>query len=310
MNRTICLTLLTLGGLILTVTSYEAEQSTKAPITGIQEVANNLYMLGNSDPSDQSSWTGGNTAIFVAESGVVLVDTKLPGYGSDILDYVRGVTDKPVTTIINTHTHFDHTGSNTEFPDAVEVITHENTAAQMARANCEPVTNCDAFKGDNSKYLPKRTFQVRTSLLSGDDQIDLYHFGQGHTNGDAFVVFRAARTVHTGDMFQRKALPFIDVDSSGGGAVEFGRSLTRAVEGLRNIETVIAGHVGSPLTWSDFVDFSGFYNHLLSTTEDGIQMGLSVDDVVDGYVVPDRYQGFDADPQSVRTVVQHIYNEQ
>ena len=50
--------------------------------------------------------------------------------------------------------------------------------------------------------------------------------------------------------------------------------------------------------------------HLLSTTEDGIQMGLSVDDVVDGYVVPDRYQGFDADPQSVRTVVQHIYNEQ
>ena len=310
MNRTICLTLFTLGGLMLTVASYEAEQSTKAPITGIQEVANNLYMLGNSDPSDQSSWTGGNTAIFVAESGVVLVDTKLPGYGSDILDYVRGVTDKPVTTIINTHTHFDHTGSNTEFPASVEVITHENTAAQMARANCEPVTNCDAFKGENSKYLPKRTFQVRTSFLSGDDQIDLYHFGKGHTNGDAFVVFRAARTVHTGDMFQRKALPFVDVDSSGGSAVEFGRSLTRAVDGLRNIDTVIAGHVGEPVTWSDFVDFSGFYNHLLSTAEDGIQMGLSVDDVVDGYVVPDRYQGFNADPQSVRTTVQHIYDEQ
>ena len=307
-TRTACLAALTLAGVVLTVAAYQA-QPERPPITGIQEVAENLYLLGDSDPSDQTTWTGGNTVIFVTGSGVVLVDTKLPGYGADILEYVRGVTDQPVTTIIHTHTHFDHTGSTTEFPDTVQVITHENTAAQMARSACDPVTNCDAFKGDNARYLPKRTFSVRTSLFNGPEQIDLYHFGRGHTNGDTFVVFRAARTVHTGDMFQRKALPFVDVASSGGSAVEFGQTLTQAVEGLPEIDTVIAGHVNEPLAWQDFTDFAGFYNHLLGEAQAGIEAGRSVDEVVAGYALPEAYAGFDADPQSVRTIVQHIYDE-
>ena len=90
---------------------------------------------------------GGNTAIFVTGSGVVLVDTKINGYGQDILAEVRRITDQPVTTIINTHNHYDHSGGNVEFSDTVNFVVHENARAQMARANCEPVTNCDAFKG-------------------------------------------------------------------------------------------------------------------------------------------------------------------
>ena len=177
--------------------------------------------------------TGGNTAMFVTADGVVLVDTKLAGYGQDILDLVASVTDKPVTTIINTHTHFDHTGSNNEFPDTVEFIVHENTRAQMARATCQPVTNCEAFKGENAKYLPATTFSSRRALFGGQDRIDLYYFGRGHTDGDTFVVFRAARTVHTGDMFQRKGLPFIDVANGNGSATEFGSTLHRAVDGIQ-----------------------------------------------------------------------------
>ena len=307
--RTACLAALTLAGVVLTAVTYQA-QPERAPITGIQEVADNLYLLADSDPSDQTTWTGGNVAIFVTGSGVLLVDTKLPGYGADILEHVRGVTDQPVTTIIHTHTHFDHTGSTTEFPDTVQVITHQNTAAQMARTTCEPVTNCDAFKGENARYLPKRTFSVRTSLFNGPEQVDLYHFGRGHTNGDTFVVFRAARAVHTGDMFQRKALPFVDVASSGGSAVEFGETLTRAVEGLPELETVIAGHVNEPLAWQDFTDFAGFYNHLLGEAQAGIEAGRGVDEVVAAYAVPEAYDGFVADEQSVRTIVQHVYDEQ
>ena len=79
-------------------------------------------------------------------------------------------------------------------------MAHENTRAQMSRPTCELVTNCDAFKGENATYLPNITYSDRMSLFSGQDQIDLYYFGRGHTDGDTWVVFRAARTVHTGDM--------------------------------------------------------------------------------------------------------------
>ena len=114
---------------------------------------------------------------------------------------------------------------------AIEFVVHENTLAQMSRASCESVTNCDAFKGENAKYLPKTTFSDRTSLGSGPDQIDLYYFGRGHTDGDTFVVFRNARTVHTGDMFPGQGLPFLDVNYGNGSALEFGETLKKAVAG-------------------------------------------------------------------------------
>ena len=82
-------------------------------IKGIEKVANNLYFIfGN----------GGNTGVYLAEKGVVLVDTKLANNGQAILDQVKSVTDKPITHIINTHTHGDHNGSNMFFPATVEIV--------------------------------------------------------------------------------------------------------------------------------------------------------------------------------------------
>ena len=67
----------------------------------------NLYVLRGG---------GGNTAAFVTANGVVIVDTKNPGWGQPLLDKLKTLTDKPVTTIINTHTHYDHVSGNVDFP--------------------------------------------------------------------------------------------------------------------------------------------------------------------------------------------------
>ena len=104
MTRSICLATLTLAAASTMWVTFEARQA-RASIL-VHEVADNLYMLA-SDPAEQGMRSGGNTAVFVTTNGVTLVDTKLSGYGQDILAAVRNITDKPVTTIINTHTHFD-----------------------------------------------------------------------------------------------------------------------------------------------------------------------------------------------------------
>src|SRR2546426_4957186 len=91
----------------------------RIPPTGtIKKVRDNLYVIPGA---------GGNTTVFVTQGGVVLVDTKLPNNGEAILNQVRTVTDKPVSMIINTHSHPDHIGSNDYFPASVEVVVHENT---------------------------------------------------------------------------------------------------------------------------------------------------------------------------------------
>ncbi|MCH8991377.1 MAG: MBL fold metallo-hydrolase [Acidobacteria bacterium] len=307
MKRMVCLGTVTFAAVVTMAATYEARQPHATLV--VHRVADNLYMLAN-DPAEQGMRSGGNTAVFVMSSGVTLVDTKIFGYGPDILAEVRKITDKPITTIINTHTHYDHSGGNVEFPDTVDFVVHENTLAQMSRATCESVTNCDAFKGEHAKYLPKTTYADQMSLFSGQDRIDLYYFGRGHTDGDTFVVFRNARTVHAGDMFARKGLPFLDVANGNGSALEFGETLKKAVAGIRNVDTVIPGHNDEPLVWNDLVNYSGFYNDLVDTAKAGQARGQSVGQVVSSYSVPSRYSDFVAEPNRLQATVQYIFDGQ
>src|SRR6202040_1121671 len=124
---------------------------------------------------------GGNTAVYIAANGVVVVDAKNPGMGKPLLDKIKTLTDKPVTTLINTHTHGDHLSGNVEFPATIDIVSQENTKANMEKM--------DIFKQNNGKGMPKRTFKDKMTIGKGPDQIDLYYFGPGHTNGDAWVVF-------------------------------------------------------------------------------------------------------------------------
>ena len=301
MKRHFGLAIVTLLAVWPAVASPAARQEERTPIE-VHKIAENLYML-SSEPS------AGNTTVFVTDTGVVLADTMLPGYGADIMARVRSITDKPVTTIISSHAHSDHTGSNTEFSDTIEFVAHENALKQLSRETCEWWTDCAAFKGDNVKYLPGVTFTDQMSLLAGPDQIDLHYFGVGETNSDAFVVFKDARVMHAGDMFQSKGLPYVDVEDGNGSAVSFGATLQRAVESIQNVDVVIAGHTETPSTWNDFVEFTGFYNDLLSTATEALAAGRSVDDVVNTYSVPDRFSEFEVTPESIRTFVQLVYDE-
>ena len=306
MHRSVCLASLTVLGLALAAGSHRAQEP--RPEIEVHQLTDALYMLGS------GTTTGGNTAAFITAEGVVLVDTKLEGYGLDILGHVRRLTDKPVTTIINTHVHFDHSGANTEFPDTVHFVAHENIRRHMARTDCAPIpTNCDDFQGENAKYLPSTTFSDRLTLFAGGpDQIDLYYFGRGHTDGDTFVVFKAARTMHTGDMFQGKLLPFIDAENgNGGSAIEFGRTLTRAIAGIPEVDTIITGHWETPLAWSDLIDYRDFYADLVAQTRAGIDAGRSAEEVIAGYTKPARFADYTAPANgtfSVESIVNYIYD--
>ena len=116
MKRAVVLgVLVAAGALSIAVAAFQADQT--APVT-IEKLRENLYLLPDG---------GGNTAAFIRSDGVVVVDTKNPGRGKDILAKVNEVTNKPVTMIINTHTHSDHVSGNVEFPPTVDVVVQENT---------------------------------------------------------------------------------------------------------------------------------------------------------------------------------------
>src|SRR5918993_2053928 len=239
---------LVLGSLVLAASLSAAVSALQLPPTptptvkGLvaDKVHDSLYVIRGSDPK---AFVGGNTAVFIQANGVTLVDSKVPGWGAPLIEKVKELTNKPITTLINTHTHFDHTGGNPDFPATVEVVTHENTARLMKENN--PVSGLkaevpDVFKNSGGRGLPKRTFKDRLTLGSGNDRVELHYFGRAHTGGDAFVVFPALRVLHTGDAFPNKGMPIMDINNGGTG-VGYADTIAKAA-GLTNIDTVITGH--------------------------------------------------------------------
>jgi cyclase len=285
-SRTLVLTrgfvlgaLLAVGALLTAVGA--ARQTPSAASIQVDKVRDNLYLLRGGL---------GNTVAFITAKGVTLVDTKLPGWGRPILEKLKEITEKPVTTIINSHTHFDHVGGNIEFPATVEVVTHENTAKLMREMR--PVTGGpeqpNVFKDKNGLGLPKRTFKDRMTLGSGDERIELYYFGRAHTGGDAWVVFPALGVLHSGDAFALKPLPIVDANNGGSG-VEYPKTIAKAAA-LKNIDTIITGHNPTTLTMADLKTFAEFIREFVQTTQSAKKAGRTIDDFVNSWKVPERFQ--------------------
>lgn len=261
-------------GTILAAGALTTVLAQQPPLGKIEKIADGLYRIPGQ---------GGATAVYLAAKGVVLVDTKLANNGQGILEQVKSVTDKPVTMIINTHTHGDHTGSNMFFPANVEIVTHENTKANMEKM--------EVYKDPaNKNGMPDRTYKDRLTLLDGNDAIDLYYFGPAHTNGDTFVVFRNRRVLHAGDVFANTAQPFIDVNNGGSG-IAYGDTIGKVVAAVKNVDTVITGHTDVK-KWQDFVDYGEFNRLFLQHARASMKAGKTPEQAMADLKLPDKFKGY------------------
>jgi glyoxylase-like metal-dependent hydrolase (beta-lactamase superfamily II) len=259
---------------------------------------------------------GGNTLALMRDDGVVLIDTKNPGSGKALQENIESVSDKPITTIINTHAHVDHTGSNPEFPSAVQIIAQQHTKANMQKM--------DAFKGPNARFLPNKTVADRMTLFDGPDRMELYYFGRGHTDGDLIVVFPEKRVAYFGDLFPAKAAPVIDV-ANGGSGVEFPKTLARAIAEIKGIARVVTGHDSSiavmantasgsaifanprPMAWKDLEEYADFNRDFLAAVQEAIKAGKSAAEAAASLQLPERYKDYNM--QNARANVEAIYAE-
>jgi glyoxylase-like metal-dependent hydrolase (beta-lactamase superfamily II) len=286
MSRSIALgALLAVGTLSIALTAQQG-----APrVIEVEKLKDNLYVLKGG---------GGNSAVFITSNGVVVVDAKNPGWGQPILDKIKTLTDKPVTTLINTHTHGDHVSGNVEFPATVDIIVQENTAANMKKmipnstAADQKVPAKTIFDEHNGQGLPKRTFKDKMTLFKGADEVDLYYFGRGHTNGDAWVAFPALRVVHAADIFSGKNIPLLDANN-GGSAAEIANSLEKGLNGIKNIDTIITGH-STQMTPADLKEYIQFNRDFLNDVRTAMKAGKTVDEVAASWKIPAKYAGYAA----------------
>jgi glyoxylase-like metal-dependent hydrolase (beta-lactamase superfamily II) len=307
--------LIAAGALSVTVAAYQqtpAGGGQKPRTVEVDKLKDNLFVLRGG---------GGNTGVFVMANGVAVVDTKNPGWGQPILDKIKELTPKPVTLVINTHTHGDHVSGNVEFPATVDIVVHENTSANMKKM--APVTGSaqaatpapSIFEQNKGRGLPKRTFKDRMTIGSGADQIDLHYFGRGHTNGDAWVLFPALRVVHAGDIFAwTNQLPLLDANNGGSG-LELPDTLMKAHATLiKGADSIITGH-SAVMTFDDLRKWADFNREFLNQAREAKKAGRTPEDFANTWKAPANFPApaTEAAQKGVMTRLvanaQVIYNE-
>ena len=268
------------------VPTFTPEQEARLQI---REVMDGLYVI----PGFDGGQSGGNVAVRVTDDGVIIVDDKFPYSFDFITAQVRNVTDQPIKYVLNTHHHDDHSGSNADFMPTAEVIAHKNARANIVQ--------------NNQPGAPRVIFADETAVFLGGAEVRMFHFGRGHTNGDAVAYFPDLRTVHTGDLFvfgQRldgsTLSPFWDF-GNGGSVLEWPATLTRLL--ALDFDNVIPGH-GPILTKADVRTFRGKLETVIDRVSSAIAAGARRDDIASRIDTTDL--GWPLAPVRIRNVFDEL----
>ena len=162
------------------------------------------------------SGPGGNMAVLTGgPEGALLVDTGVHPTAAALAKAVGTLAGKPVTTVVNTHWHFDHTGGNEFFGrHGARLIAHDHVRARLSQDQLVEAFGF-TFPAAPAAALPTLTFPDALTLHFGDETLHLHHVAPAHTDGDVLVHFTKASVLHTGDTFFNGFYPFIDYSSGG-----------------------------------------------------------------------------------------------
>jgi len=249
--------------------------------------------------------TGMNATAVVTDDGVILVDTMMNGWWGPALEKAIGaVTDKRVTTIINTNSHPSHSANNFRFAkDGVVVIAHEQTLSRLKhRAN---------FQGANARYLPQTTFRDRLSLTRGKERIELYNFGAANTDGDTWVVFPSRRVLHVGDIVKKDEMPEIVLDSGGSG-LAYSQTMARGIATIKDVDLIITGHARAgrtrpTITWSELEAYQRETGMLVGAVRTAMKSATGAEAVASLVCADAQFR--DHQPDDVRAAVRVIHAE-
>lgn len=167
---------------------------------------NGVYML---------TGQGGNIGLSIGENGVFMIDDQFAPLSQKIKQAITKITDKKVKFLINTHWHFDHVGGNENFAkEGTVVVAHDNVRKKMSKDNFIKAFNKDV-KASPKIALPIVTFNDTISFHLNDEDIEVLHLPNSHTDGDSVIFFKTSNVIHTGDIFFNGMYPFIDASSNG-----------------------------------------------------------------------------------------------
>lgn len=173
----------------------------------IQEVGDRVFAL-HYEFIDQQ------IGVVLGGSDVLVVDTRsTASQAREIADDVRRLTANPVSLVVNTHFHWDHTWGNHALRPAT-IWGHLRTAERMREDQAELARLIAGHYPELAPDIeamvidpPEHTFADRTTIHVGDRAVELAYHGRGHTDSDISIFVPDATVLFAGDLIENGAPP-------------------------------------------------------------------------------------------------------
>ncbi|ABF39358.1 beta-lactamase-like protein [Candidatus Koribacter versatilis Ellin345] len=266
----------------------------------VEKVAGSVYMLQGA---------GGNIGVSIGDDGIVIVDDQFAPLADKIRAALKGITDKPVRFVINTHYHGDHTGGNLAFQKEAPIIAQDNVRKRLEEGG---VGGVGAMKNEHKPVepgaLPILTFDHQMTVHLNGEDIRALHVPSGHTDGDSVIFFPKSNVVHMGDDFVTYGFPFVDINSGGSvrGMID---AIDKVLSQVPPDAKFIPGH--GPLSTSKEVrDFQQMLKETLAAVQDAMSKGLTLDQMKQQKIL-EKWSSFDGKDKFIHadTWIETIYDD-
>jgi len=291
--------LIVCASLLITALAIAQDRDFSKVEIKVTKISGNVYMLQGE---------GGNIGASVGDDGIVVVDDQYAPLAEKIQAALKGVTDKPVRFIINTHFHGDHTGGNAYFQKQAPVIAHDNVRKRLEEGGTAGNLGSISMerKPAAKEALPIITFDHDVTVHLNGEDIRALHFPSGHTDGDSIIFFPKSNVVHMGDDFVRYGFPFIDLGS--GGSVEgMISAMQEVIPKLPPDVKVIPGH-GSISNLDDVREYVKMLVETRAAVEKGVKQGKTLDQLKQEKVL-DPWKKWNGDFVTTDAFTETLYND-
>jgi glyoxylase-like metal-dependent hydrolase (beta-lactamase superfamily II) len=272
--------------LLCFLVSAQNEDFSKVQIK-VHKVAGTVYMLEGA---------GGNIGVSVGDDGIVIVDDQFAPLAEKIREALKGITDKPVRFVINTHYHGDHTGGNLEFQKSAPIIAQDNVRKRLEEGVVGGVGSLThKSEPQPAGALPIITFDHQVTVHLNGEDIRALHMPAGHTDGDSVIFFPKSNVVHMGDDFVTYGFPFVDINSGGSvrGIIDAVDKVLAQVPADANF---IPGH-GGISTADDMRKYQQMLKDTVAVVDAAMKQGQTLDQMKqekilakwDAYGGPDKF---------------------
>lgn len=222
--------------------------------------------------------SGGNIAVLPGPQGKVLVDAGMSTSQPQIVEALNAISPGPISHLINTHWHYDHTDGNEWMHAAgATIIAQDKCKARLSSVQQMKAFN-STFPAAPKGAIPTKTFAEKDGMKLNGVTLSMAHYEPAHTDTDIWIHFVEANVLHTGDTWFNGFYPFIDYST--GGSIN---GMIKAAD--RNLATagpdtiIIPGHgpIGNRKQLQEFRDVLIYSRDAVATLK---QQGKTLTDVV------------------------------